>query len=70
MVTRLTPILANETTAAALLDMSPADFRALVNAGHLPRGKEIAPGFPRWDTDDLRKLSKGDMARPDGGLTL
>ena len=70
MVNRLSPILANETTAAALLDMRPAEFRALVQAGHLPKGKEIAPGFPRWDTEDLRKLFKGDMARPDGGLTL
>ena len=64
------PIFANETSAARLLDMKPAEFRALVEAGHLPKGKEIAPGFVRWDTEELRKLAKGELARPDGGLTL
>ncbi|NUB42859.1 hypothetical protein GEU84_000545 [Fertoebacter nigrum] len=70
MTARPVPILANETTAAALLDMRPAEFRALVEGGHLPGGREIAPGFKRWDTDELRKLAKGELARPDGGLTL
>ncbi len=67
---RLTPLLANETTAAALLDMPSGKFLDLVARGYLPRGQEIAPGFFRWDVDDLRKLAKGDLARPDGGLTL
>ena len=53
------PILASETTAAKLLDMKPAEFRALVNAGHLPRGREIAPGVLRWPTDDLRRIATG-----------
>ena len=70
MAKGILPILANETTAAALLDMRPAEFRALVFAGHLPQGREIAPGYPRWDTDELRRLCKGELARPDGGLTL
>lgn len=64
------PILASESTAAALLDMKPAEFRALVERGHLPKGKEIAPGFIRWDAEMLRSLARGDLARPDGGLTL
>lgn len=64
------PLFANEITAARLLDMKPGEFRSLVEAGHLPRGREIAPGFRRWDTDELRKLAKGELARPDGGLTL
>lgn len=36
---RLVPILAGEETAAKLLDMKPAEFRALVQADHLPRGR-------------------------------
>lgn len=66
----ITPLSVGETKAAQLLDMKPAEFRALVARGHLPNGKQIAPGFVRWDVDDLRKLAKGELARPDGGLTL
>jgi hypothetical protein len=60
VMSRLAPILADDKDAAALLSMKPADFRALVEAGHLPKGKEIAPGFTRWDVDQLRRLAKGD----------
>ncbi|QCO56953.1 hypothetical protein EOK75_14225 (plasmid) [Pseudorhodobacter turbinis] len=55
-----TPILANEANAAKLLDMKPAEFCALVERGHLPRGREIAPGFVRWDVDELRRIGRGD----------
>ena len=54
------PILASETTAAKLLDMKPGEFRALVEAGHLPRGREIAPGVVRWDVDALAKIAAGE----------
>ncbi len=60
MANRLTPILANETTAAQLLDLRPAEFRALVAAGHLPKAREIAPGVTRWDTEDLRRIGRGE----------
>ncbi|MBI1172573.1 hypothetical protein GC209_14345 [bacterium] len=60
MANRLTPILANETTTAALLDMRPAEFRALVAGGHLPKGREIAPGVIRWDTEQIRKIGTGE----------
>ena len=70
MANRPTPIWASDSTTAALLDMRPAEFRAQVEVGNLPPGREIAPGVLRWNTDDLRKLAKGDLARPDGGLTL
>lgn len=56
------PILASETSAARLLDMKPAEFRALVEAGYLPRGREIAPGVVRWVTDDLRRIDSGDAS--------
>lgn len=60
------PILASETSAARLLDMKLAEFRALVEAGHLPRGREIAPGVLRWVTEDLRRIASGDAI--DGGI--
>jgi hypothetical protein len=59
------PILANERTAAALLDMTPAEFSRLVGIGALPPGREIVPGMMRWDTDQLRMIGSGDLF--DGG---
>lgn len=55
-----TPVLASETTAARLMDMTLDEFRALVKAGHLPRGREIAQGMVRWNVDDLRRIATGD----------
>lgn len=63
------PILATESTAARLLDMKPGEFRALVEAGHLPRGREIAPGVVRWPVDDLRRIVSGEAAEGMGGVT-
>lgn len=57
-----TPILASETSAARLLDMKLTEFRSLVEAGHLPHGREIAPGMIRWNTDDLRRIANGDAS--------
>lgn len=59
------PIFVSETSAARLLDMKLAEFRSLVDAGHLPRGGEIAPGVLRWVTDDLRRNASGDAS---GGM--
>jgi hypothetical protein len=56
----LTPILANEANAAKLLDLPLAEFRALVERGYLPQGREIAPGIIRWPADELRALGKGE----------
>ncbi len=55
----LPPMFASETKAAQLLDMKPADFRKLVDGGHLPKGREIAPGVVRWDVDALRQIGGG-----------
>lgn len=57
---RTIPLLASEETAAKLLDMKPAEFRALVQTGHLPRGREIVPGLVRWDSETLRQIGRGD----------
>ena len=62
----LAPILASEATAARLLDMKRAEFRCLVDAGHLPHGREIAPGVIRWDTDSLLRIGRGEAI--DGGI--
>lgn len=64
------PIFASERTAARLFDMKPAEFRALVQAGHLPKPVEIAPGFPRWNVAELREIRSGKRAKPDEGLEL
>ncbi len=56
------PIFASETSAALLLDLKPAQFRELVQAGHLPRGREIAPGLVRWPVDDLRRIATGEAS--------
>lgn len=58
----MTPLFASETTAAALLDMKPREFRDLVKAGALPGGREIAPGLVRWHVDDLRAIASGVKA--------
>lgn len=55
------PIAVRETTAAALLDMKPCEFRRLVDGGHLPRPKTIG-GLPRWDTGELRRIISGEAA--------
>lgn len=59
------PIMAGEVTAAKLLDMKTEAFRDLVRAGHLPRGREIAPGVVRWAVDELRRIANGDAAAGD-----
>lgn len=53
------PLFASEAKAAQLLDMKPTEFRDLVAQGHLPKGREIAPGFVRWPVDDLRRIASG-----------
>ena len=45
-MTALAPIFANEANSARLLDLKPVEFRALVDAGHLPKGKPLG-GFVR-----------------------
>ena len=70
MHSRPAPFHAAEPTAAALLDMKPAEFRKLVADGHLPKGREIAPGVIRWPVADLIRIGSGEAAKPDGGIEL
>lgn len=43
-----------ETEAAAAFGISPGTFRALVEAGKMPRPTYISPRIPLWDLDKLR----------------
>ncbi|PHQ68570.1 MAG: hypothetical protein COB97_09750 [Paracoccus sp.] len=54
-------IAVRERTAAAMLDMTPAEFRRLVDGGHLPPPKSIG-GLPRWETSTLRRIISGEAA--------
>lgn len=57
----LAPLFASEANAARLLDMRPAEFRTLVEAGHLPPPRDIG-GLKRWDVQDLRRIITGEAA--------
>ncbi len=52
------PLFASDATAAKLLDMRPAEFRELVEAGALPSPVQIGP-LRRWDVDELRAILRG-----------
>jgi hypothetical protein len=61
MTKRVAPLFANELNAARLFDMSAAQFLELVEAGHLPRPKNIA-GYQRWDVEELQHIARGEAA--------
>lgn len=65
-MSKTVPIFASSRTAAKLFDLREPEFLQLVEAGHLPRGRQIAPGMVRWVTDDLRRIACGDAI--DGGI--
>jgi hypothetical protein len=62
------PLFASENSAARLLDLRVTEFRSLVRAGNLPRGREIAPGLVRWSVEDLRKIACGDATEGMGDV--
>ena len=64
-MSRFTPLFVHERNAALLLDMKPVEFRALMEAGHLPKPRLIG-GFERWDVEALRKIANGEMAETGG----
>lgn len=64
---RPTPLFANDKTAAQLFDMKLAEFLSMVDAGHLPKAKEIA-GIKRWDVEELRRIARGETADGIGGI--
>lgn len=62
MTSRPIPYHVSAKTAAALLDMKPAEFLAHVEAGHLPQGYDIAPGQRRWNSEALRRIGTAEDA--------
>lgn len=63
------PMFASERSAAALLDMKPAEFRRLVSAGALPPPVRIG-ALERWNVAQIEAALRGDAARPDGEFEL
>jgi len=59
--------MVKERTAAQLLDMGMAQFRALVQSGALPPPRRIAPGVERWYFPDLDAIAKGEV--PEGVIS-
>lgn len=59
------PLYANEQSAAKLFDVSVSQFRTLVQKGHLPPGRAIAPGLTRWNVTEIVSIVEGRAA--DGG---
>ena len=66
-MTKVQFIFATERNAAKLLDLKAADFRNLVDQGHLPKPLDIA-GYERWDVEELRQIGRGDFAAGMGGV--
>lgn len=63
------PLFASDVTAAALLDMRPAEFRELVAAGALPAPVQIG-ALRRWDVDELRAILRGRKSVPKEAFDL
>lgn len=62
-------IAATERTAAKMLDMRPAEFRELVQAGSLPAPCQIGP-HKRWIVEDLEAIVRGRAFKPKEDLDL
>ncbi|GAW34980.1 helix-turn-helix domain-containing protein [Roseovarius sp. A-2] len=65
MSLRAQPIAVKENTAAAMLDMSQAEFRRLVGRGALPPPCQIGEAV-RWRVADLEAILIGTKRKPDG----
>lgn len=58
-----------DTSAARMLDMPPAKFRALVDAGALPPPVVIGD-MKRWRVDQIEAILKGNAALPNEEFEL
>lgn len=59
----------SEKRAAATFDMRVNEFLAHVDAGHLPKPREIVPGVLRWDLDELCRIARGEAAEGMGNVS-
>lgn len=62
-------LFASERSAAKLLDMRPAEFRALVDAGSLPAPIQIGE-HERWSVEDLDAIVRGRKPKPTEEFSL
>lgn len=62
-------LYASDRTAARLLDMTPSEFRDLVNAGALPRPSRIGT-LERWNVEDLEAILRGTVLKPQDDFSL
>jgi predicted DNA-binding transcriptional regulator AlpA len=51
-----------------MLSMKPAEFRALVEEGALPRPRDIG-GLKRWDVEELSRVIRGEAAEGMGDVS-
>lgn len=58
-MTKHTPFFATAKTAAALFEMSPREFLALVENGVFPKPVRIG-SHERWETDALKAIVRGE----------
>ncbi|WP_226782715.1 hypothetical protein [Oceaniglobus trochenteri] len=63
------PLFASDRTAARLLDMRPAEFRALVAAGALPPPIRLH-GYERWEMATVEAIMRGHAPKPKEDLEL
>jgi hypothetical protein len=56
---KVAPMFVSEVTAAGLLDMKLAEFRALASAGTLPAPRVLG-GLSRYDVEELRRVMRGE----------
>lgn len=63
------PLAVRATTAAAMLDMPPAEFRRLVERGALPPPVRIGE-HERWHVAQIEAIIRGDAAKPDEDFDL
>jgi len=59
MIKHPAPILVSEKSAARLMDMKPAEFRLLVDAGAFPPPQKYGE-LPRWRYADLEAVASGE----------
>lgn len=63
------PLAVRAQTAAAMLDMPPAEFMRLVERGALPPPVRIGR-HERWRVEQLNAIIRGDAAKPEEGFEL
>lgn len=68
-MTRHSPLAVKAQTAAAMLDMPPAEFMRLVGAGALPPPVKIGQ-HERWRVEQLNAIIRGDAAKPSEDFEL